>query len=216
MRGNAHPRKRSDRDCSGLHSQSSGCHRHQLHQPYCALGRDHARLPVRLAFDNRTNQRDGHPIVLRAGCDVVLGFKSTRWSWELRPADRDCRKHLRQDECWFHAAVLRRASALYCCASKIKLANPSRKSSLRRSASVLANKGRRMSLISAVICSVPRTLSACVRSRISETEGGFSRLHPRSALASPAIPAWNSWLESGVLSATICASRSAVGCSTRR
>src|ERR1035441_6956645 len=138
------------------------------------------------------------------------------WFGGVRVPKRECRKHLRQDECWLHVALLRRASALYCCASKIKLANPSRKSNLRRSASVLASNGRRVSLISGVICSVPRTLSACARSRISETEGGFSMLQPRKALASPAIPAWNSWLESGVLSATISASRSAVGCSTRR
>src|SRR5207302_1967142 len=130
-------------------------------------------------LDNGAYQRDVHPIMLGVGYDVVFGFEPCLWFGRLRPADRNRAKHFRHDECWLHAAFPRRASALYCCASKIKLANPSRKSSLRRSASVLASKGRRMSLISGVICSLPRTFSACARSRISETEGGFSMLQPR-------------------------------------
>ena len=45
-------------------------------------------------------------------------------------------RRLDQNEYQLHAALPRRASALYCCASKIKLVEPSRKSNLRRSASV--------------------------------------------------------------------------------
>ena len=52
---------------------------------------------------------------------------------------------------------------------------------------VFANNGNKISRIAGVISFFPRICSAWARSSISEMEGAFSRLQPRSACAKPAI-----------------------------
>src|SRR5260370_34543435 len=100
MRGGARPRKRSDRHCTGLLPRVA----ERLGALTALVLQRLWERPRMLATATRVRQwrayqRDGNPIMLGVGYDVVFGFEPCLWFGRLRPADRDCRKHLSQDEC---------------------------------------------------------------------------------------------------------------------
>jgi hypothetical protein len=68
------------------HAEPLGSGGHQLHKPGSAFRRDHARLPIRLVFDNGAHQRNGYSKVSRVGRDVVLSFNPCLRPTRLRPA----------------------------------------------------------------------------------------------------------------------------------
>src|SRR6185437_226946 len=193
-----------------LDAKSSGCFRHELHQPCSPFVGNRAPPPCGFLLDQSTHELNWDTVVLGVGGNVVFRFLSVL---VICCATGSCKHEKHQQLEHLHGSI---ASWLYCCASWTRLAHPSRSKSFRLSASVLARRGSRMSRISGVISCFPSTSSARAKSSISEIEGGFSRLQPRRAFASPAMLRWNSAFWLGILSSRILASRSGVGWSIRR